>query len=75
MGFRLFGAPWNDANDLPQTGTFKLVLDTDDDTFTIFTFGMGVSWSTEAGKTRSIDWAMDVGGDSFNVALGYTHEF
>ena len=75
MGFRLFGAPWEDANDLPQTGTFKLVLDTDDDTFTIFTFGLGVSWSTEAGKTRSIDWAVDVGGDSINVAVGYNHEF
>ena len=75
MGFRLFGAPWSDADDLPQTGTYKLVLDTDDDTFTIFTFGLGVSWSTEAGKTRSIDWAVDLGGDSTNVAFGYNHEF
>lgn len=75
LGYRLFGAPWADANDLPQTGTFKLVLDTDDDTFNIFTFGLGVSWSTEAGKTRSIDWAADVGGDAFNVAVGYNHEF
>ncbi|HZL73233.1 MAG TPA: hypothetical protein VFC86_12300 [Planctomycetota bacterium] len=75
LGYRLFGAPWEDANDLPQTGTFKLVLDTDDDTFNIFTFGLGISWSTEGGKTRSIDWAADVGGDAFNVAVGYNHEF
>jgi len=75
MGFRLFGAPWEDADNLPQTGTYKLVLDTDDDTFQIFTFGLGVSWTTEAGKARSIDWAVDVGGDSTNVAVGYNHEF
>ena len=75
MGFRRFGAPWEDADDLPQTGTFKLVLDTDEDTFNIFTFGLGVSWTTETGKSRSIDWAADVGGDAFNVAVGYNHEF
>ena len=60
---------------VPQTGTFKLVLDTDDSVFTIFTFGVGVSWTTEAGKTRSIDFAVDTGGDNTNVALGYNHEF
>ena len=75
LGFRLFGAPWSDADDLPQTGTFKLVLDTDEDTFTIVTFGLGVSWTTEAGKTRSIDFAADTGGDSTNFAFGYNHEF
>jgi len=75
IGFRRFDAPWDDADDLPQTGTFKLVLDTSEEAFTIFTFGIGVSWSTEGGKTRSIDFAMDVGGENTNVAVGYNHEF
>ncbi|MBI4565684.1 MAG: hypothetical protein HY716_13400 [Planctomycetes bacterium] len=75
LGFRRFDAPWDDKDDLPMTGAFKLVLDTDDEAFTIFTAGLGVSWTTEAGKVRTVDLAIDTGGDSFNVAVGYNHEF
>jgi long-subunit fatty acid transport protein len=75
VGYRRFRAPWSDPNDLPATGRFKLVLDTKGSHFDIFTFGLGVSWITEGKKVRSIDLAGDVGGDSYNVALGYTHEF
>jgi long-subunit fatty acid transport protein len=75
LGLRRFDAPWDDADNLPMTGPFKLVLDTKGEVFTIFTFGVGISWSTEGGKVRSIDLAGDVGGDSFNAAFGYTHEF
>ena len=75
VGFRLFDAPWEDEKNLPSTGAFKLVLDTDDEAFNIFTFGLGIAWSTEGGKGRSFDIAADVGGDAVNVALGYTHEF
>lgn len=74
-GFRRFEAPWEDPDDLPATGRFKLVLDTDDDAFSIFTFGLGVAWASDVGKLRTVDLAGDVGGDAFNVALGYTHEF
>ncbi len=74
-GIRRFDAPWDDPDDLPMTGAFKLVLDTDDDVFYIFTFGLGISWSTEGGMVRTIDIAGDFGGDSFNAAFGYTHEF
>jgi hypothetical protein len=74
-GYRRFEAPWADKNDLPATAGFKLVLDTKGSNFNIFTFGMGVSWTTEAHKVRTIDIAGDVGGDAFNVAVGYTHEF
>jgi long-subunit fatty acid transport protein len=74
-GFRLFDAPWEDENNLPSTGAYKLVLDTDDEAFNIFTFGLGIAWTTEGGKGRSFDVAADVGGDAVNVALGYTHEF
>jgi len=74
-GYRRFEAPWANADNLPATGRFKLVLDTKGDRFNIATFGLGFSWITEAKKLRSIDLAGDVGGDSYNVALGYTHEF
>lgn len=76
VGYRRFDAPWGDENNLPATGAFRLVLDTKDEAFNIFTFGAGVSWTTsETGKLRSIDIAAEVGGDAFNGALAYTHEF
>jgi long-subunit fatty acid transport protein len=75
LGYRRFQAPWEDEDDLPATSRFKLVLDTRDSEFDILTFGMGFSWTTEARKVRTIDVAGETGGDSFNVALGYTHEF
>jgi len=75
LGYRRFDAPWEDEDNLPATGGFKLVLDTDGEAFNIFTFGLGISWTTEGGKVRAVDLAADVGGDAPNVALGYTHEF
>ncbi len=75
VGYRRFDAPWDNEDDLPVTGRFKLVLDTDAEIFDIFTLGAGVSWTTEEGKVRQVDLAGDFGGDSYNVAMGYTHEF
>jgi long-subunit fatty acid transport protein len=75
IGYRRFDAPWGDAKDLPVTGMYKLVLDTDDEAFNIFTYGLGLSWTSQAGKLRSVDVAGDAGGDSVNFAVGYTHEF
>ncbi len=74
-GVRYFDAPWADENDLPMVGSFKLVLDTKDEAFVLFTFGIGITWTTESQKPRSIDLAGDVGGDTFNAAIGYTHDF
>ncbi len=74
-GYRIFDAPWGNENNLPVTGQYKLVLDTDDEKFNIITYGVGLQWTTEAGKLRSIDLAGDLGGDSINFAMGYTHEF
>ena len=74
-GFRRFDAPWEDEDNLPATGTFKLVLDTKDEAFNIVTFGLGISWVNDAGKLSSIDLGADAGGDAVNIALGYTHEF
>ncbi len=74
-GFRLFDAPWEDKDDLPVTGQYKLVMDTKGDVFNIFTYGVGLSWTSKEGKLRSVDVAGDAGGDSVNFAVGYTHEF
>jgi hypothetical protein len=74
-GFRRFDAPWGNKNDLPMTGPFRLVLDTKAQAFNIVTYGVGLSWSTEASKVRSVDFAGDAGGDAINFALGLTMEF
>lgn len=75
LGYRRFEAPWADKDNLPATGGFKLVLDTKGTEFNIATFGAGISWMTKENKVRSFDLAGEVGGDSWNVAVGYTHEF
>jgi long-subunit fatty acid transport protein len=75
LGFRRFAAPWEDKDDLPAIGAYKLVLDTKGEVFNIVTFGLGVSWTSAAGKVRSVDLAADIGGDSPNVAVGLTYEF
>jgi len=75
LGYRHFDAPWSDKNDLPMTGAFRLVLDTDGEAFNMATYGIGISWTTEGGKVRSVDFAGDAGGDAVNFALGFTMEF
>jgi long-subunit fatty acid transport protein len=75
LGFRRFDAPWADKDNLPVTGQYKLVLDTKGDVFNIVTFGVGLSWTNEQGRVRSVDIAGDAGGDASNVALSFTYEF
>jgi len=74
LGYRRFDAPWGDKDNLPVTGMYKLVMDTKGEAFNIFTYGLGLSWTT-GGKLRSVDVGGDAGGDSVNFAVGYTHEF
>jgi long-subunit fatty acid transport protein len=74
VGYRRFNAPWEDPDDLPMTANFKLLVDTDDSSFDIFTTGIGVSFTDERGKLWVIDLGADFGGDSFNFALGFTYE-
>jgi hypothetical protein len=75
VGYRHFEAPWGNPDNLPMTGAFRLVLDTKSANFNIFTYGLGISWTTESGKIRSIDVAGDAGGDALNFAVGLTLEF
>jgi long-subunit fatty acid transport protein len=75
LGYRHFDAPWASKDDLPMTGPFRLVLDTKAQAFNLATYGVGVSWTTEGGKVRSVDIAGDAGGDAVNMAVGLTMEF
>jgi long-subunit fatty acid transport protein len=74
MGYRRFNAPWDDPDDLPMTSTYKLVLETKDSAFNIGTAGIGISITDERGRVWVIDVGVDFGGDSFNMALGFTYE-
>ncbi|HLF92987.1 MAG TPA: hypothetical protein VJB14_05975 [Planctomycetota bacterium] len=75
LGYRRFDAPWGDKDDLPMTGSFQLVLDTRAGEFNLATFGIGVGWTAEDGKVRSVDLGADAGGDSYSFALGFNYEF
>ncbi len=46
-GYRLFDSPWEKKDDLPATGTYKLVMDTKGAQISIFSLGFGFSFSTE----------------------------
>ncbi len=74
-GVRRVDAPWEDEDDLPMTSNYKLVLDTNGETFTLLTLGAGLSWKNAAGRVHSLDLAGDVGGDSYTTAIGFTMEF
>jgi long-subunit fatty acid transport protein len=73
-GFRRFEAPWANKDDLPMTSNYKLLLDTKGGTFNIITAGLGFSYTDDRGKSWVIDLGTDFGGDSFNMALGFTYE-
>lgn len=75
VGYRRFDAPWANQNDLPMTSNYKLVLDTKAHVFNIATMGVGLGWTTQLGKVRSLDLGADVGGDAPNFALGFNMEF
>ncbi len=74
MGLRLYDAPWEDKDTLPAIGNNILSIDTDDDVFTIFTFGFTLQWVTD-NKVRAFDLGVEAGGDTPNFSFGYRHDF
>lgn len=74
-GLRFIQAPWDDKDELPATGFNQLAIDTKDDRFTVLSLGLGLYWTTADGKSRGVDVGYEIGGDSWNLAFGYTHEF
>jgi len=75
IGVRLFNEPWKDENRLPAVGLQQLSIDTKSGSFVIGSFGIGVGWSNEAGKSRMFDLGIDIGGDQPGMALAFTMEF
>jgi len=75
IGVRLFNEPWKDENKLPAVGLQQLSIDTKSGSFVIGSFGIGVGWSNEAGKSRMFDLGIDIGGDQPGMALAFTMEF
>jgi hypothetical protein len=75
-GIRRYDAPWDDPDGqaLPGIGDRRLVIETKDGDFIIGSVGLGVGWSSEAGRTRSIDLAFDFGGDVNGFAMSFTFE-
>jgi hypothetical protein len=58
-----------------MVGRYKLLVDTKAAAFNIVTFGVGLTWISDAGKARSVDLGADVNGDAPSVALGFNYEF
>ncbi|HLY11395.1 MAG TPA: hypothetical protein VKW04_18980 [Planctomycetota bacterium] len=74
-GVRYFNAPWSDQNDLPAVGLQRLAITTKSGSFVIGSFGLGVGWANDAGKSRMFDLGVDFGGDQPGFALAFTMEF
>lgn len=77
FGLRRNDAPWESDNrqELPAIRDRRMIIDTDDDVFTIVSFGLGIGWASDAGKARSLDLAYDTGGDAPGFAMGFSLEF
>jgi long-subunit fatty acid transport protein len=75
IGYRRFNAPWQDPDNLPMVGRYKLLVDTKAASFNIITFGFGLTWFSDGGKARTVDIGADVNGDVPSVALGFNYEF
>lgn len=73
-GVRIYDAPWDDPDTLPAIGFNILSIDTEDDVFTIVTFGFSLQWVTE-NKVRAFDLGVEAGGDTPNFSFGYRHDF
>jgi long-subunit fatty acid transport protein len=76
-GIRRYDAPWQSTNpqELPAIRNRRMVIRPKQEVFTIGSAGLGIGWTSEAGKSRTFDFAFDFGGDTNNFALGFTSEF
>jgi long-subunit fatty acid transport protein len=74
-GFRYYSSPWRNPDDLPSIGFSTLAIDVKKAKFLIYSGGLGLSWSTENGRSRTVDIAFDYGGEAPGFAMSYTMEF
>jgi hypothetical protein len=75
LGLRRIQALWDDDTLFPAIGDNILIIDTKGTEFTVITVGIGLYTTNAAGKSRGLDLGFEFGGDTDNVAFGYTHEF
>jgi len=75
VGLRRLQALWDDDTNFPAIGENILIIDTKGTEFTVITVGLGLYTTNAAGKSRGLDLGFEFGGDTDNVAFGYTHEF
>jgi long-subunit fatty acid transport protein len=77
VGFRHVEALWgdNEFGEQPVVGASQLLIKTDGTEFNVGTFGFGIAWTTGDGKARAVDVGFEAGGDTWNLAFGYTHEW
>jgi hypothetical protein len=66
---------WKDEDDLPAVGLQRLGIETKSGTFVIGSIGIGIGWTSAAGKNRMFDLGLDAGGDEPSVAFAFTMEF
>jgi hypothetical protein len=74
-GVRLYDAPWDDEKNLPAIGFQYLAIQPSDEKYIIYSAGFGLGWATAAGRFRTVDLAVEYGGEEPGVALGMTLEF
>ena len=74
-GIRRFNAPWSNEKNLPAVGLQRLGIKTKSGSFLIGSAGLGIGWSSDAGKNRMFDLGFDAGGDEPGLALALTIEF
>jgi long-subunit fatty acid transport protein len=77
LGLRSYDAPWDGTgrNEMPAIRQRRMIIDTHDDEFVIWSGGLGVGWASESGKARSIDLAFDHSSDATGLAIGFSLEF
>ncbi len=76
-GYRRYDAPWKsgDKDDLPGVTDSQLFISPRSGVFNVFSGGLGVGWTSESGKSRTVDIAFDVGGDVPGFGAGFNMEF
>jgi hypothetical protein len=75
-GLRIYDAPWDDEDPLTVgIGNNRLSIDTNEESFVLFSLGVGVYFTTKEGLKRGFDLAVTFGGDKITIAVSYTHDF
>lgn len=77
VGVRFLDPPWktNHRSRLPATEEWQMVVSSRGDRLVAFTAGLGVSFTSAAGRVTSLDASFEIGGDAPGAAVGITAGF